>query len=63
MVSSLALGPDRLVETDENWRRAADLLSTAGITVGVLAVGFGLFSPMFTGALDTGWPAVSSAKT
>jgi cyclopropane-fatty-acyl-phospholipid synthase len=34
MVSSLALGPDRLVETDENWRRAADLLSTAGITVG-----------------------------
>jgi cyclopropane-fatty-acyl-phospholipid synthase len=34
MVSSLVLGSDRLVETDENWCRAADLLSTAGITVG-----------------------------
>lgn len=34
MVSSVVLGSDRLVETDENWRRAADLLSTAGITVG-----------------------------
>lgn len=30
---------------------------TAGITVGVLAVGFGLFSPMFTGALLATPPA------
>ena len=34
MGSSDALSTERWLQTDENWRRAADLLSTAGITVG-----------------------------
>ena len=34
MGSSDTLGMERLVQSDENWRRAAELLATAGITVG-----------------------------
>lgn len=34
MGTSHALGTESLVQTDENWRRATELLATAGITVG-----------------------------
>lgn len=34
MGSSYALGTEGLVQTDENWRRATELLATAGVSVG-----------------------------